>query len=176
MDFEQHGSPFREYPWPLEKLRGVLRYLRFQKIRIRAPRQFKHGTNINFARNADIRAPHFLELGDYVSFGKNFTCEVDLRVGSHVLISSNVSIIGRDHPFDDPRISVYNARRVDDSVVEIGNNVLIGFGTIIVGSARVHDGCIVGAGSVIVRDLPPNTVCAGIPAKPIRARYRDDQS
>jgi acetyltransferase-like isoleucine patch superfamily enzyme len=120
-----------------------------------------------------VRSPHYFELGDHVSIGKNFTCEVDIRVGSHVLISSNVSIIGNDHPYNDRSITVYNAPRLDDSSVEIGSDVLIGFGTIIVGTVSVGDGCIVGAGSVVVRDLPPYTICAGVPAKPLKPRYQD---
>jgi acetyltransferase-like isoleucine patch superfamily enzyme len=120
-----------------------------------------------------VRSPHYFELGNHVSIGKNFTCEVDTRVGSHVLISSNVSIIGNDHPFNDRSITVYDAPRLDDSSVEIGSDVLIGFGTIIVGTVSVGDGCIIGAGSVVVRDLPPYMICAGVPAKPLRPRYQD---
>jgi acetyltransferase-like isoleucine patch superfamily enzyme len=134
---------------------------------------FSHGRAISMARGVDIRSPHYFELGDHVSIGKNFTCEADTRVGSHVLISSNVSIIGNDHPFADRSITVYDSPRLDDSSIEIGSDVLIGFGTIIVGTVHIGDGCIVGAGSVVVRDLPPYTICAGVPAKPLKPRYPD---
>jgi acetyltransferase-like isoleucine patch superfamily enzyme len=135
------------------------------------PARFVYGDFISLAGGADIRAPHFVELGHHISIGKNFTCEADMRVGNYVLISSNVSVIGRDHPFDDAATNVYDATRIDDSLVEIGDDVLIGYGTILVGSLKIGDGCIVGAGSVVVRDLPPFTVCAGVPAKPIKPRY-----
>jgi acetyltransferase-like isoleucine patch superfamily enzyme len=167
----RQNGPFRSYPWPLNRLRDTLRLLRLQRTKLRMSARFVHGDSISFAGGADIRSPHFVELGHHISIGKNFTCEVDMRVGNYVLISSNVSLIGHDHPFDDPSITVYDATRVDDSVVEIGNDVLIGFGTIVVGSLKIGDGCIVGAGSVVVRDLPPFTICAGVPAKPIKPRY-----
>ncbi|MDO0972824.1 acyltransferase [Mycolicibacterium frederiksbergense] len=128
---------------------------------------------MSFAQNADVRAPHFVKLGHHVSFGKNFTCEANLKVGNYVLISSNVSIVGRDHPFEDPTVTVYEQARRDDSVVELGDDILIGFGSVIVGSVSISDGCIVGAGSVVVHDLPPYTVCAGVPARPIRPRFPD---
>jgi acetyltransferase-like isoleucine patch superfamily enzyme len=147
--------------------------LRLQRVKARAPARFAHGQDISIAKNADIRAPHAFVLGDHVSIGKNFTCEVDLHVGDHVLISSNVSIVGRDHPFEDRSVTVFEATRVDDCSVDIGSDVLIGFGSIIVGTVTIADGCIVGAGSVVVHDLPAFTVCAGVPAKPIRPRYRD---
>jgi acetyltransferase-like isoleucine patch superfamily enzyme len=132
---------------------------------------FVYQEPVSLAGGADIRSPHFAELGHHLSIGKNFTCEVDVRVGNHVLISSNVSFIGRDHPFDDPATTVYEAARTNDSLVEVGSDVLIGFGTIVVGSVKIGDGCIIGAGSVVVRDLPPYTICAGVPAKPIKPRF-----
>lgn len=135
--------------------------------------RLKHGEAISFARGADVRSPHYFELGHHVSIGKNFTCEVDTRIGNWVLISSNVSIIGNDHPFEDRCQTVYQANRSDDSTVEIGSDVLIGFGSIVVGSVRIGDGCIVGAGSVVVGDLPPYTVCAGVPARPLRPRFKE---
>jgi acetyltransferase-like isoleucine patch superfamily enzyme len=170
----QHGGPFRTYPAALEYARDALRFIRLQRARCRGPARFTYGNAISFARGADVRSPRYFELGDHVSIGKNFTCEVDIRVGSRVLISSNVSIIGNDHPFNDRSLSVYDAPRLDDSSVEIGSDVLIGFGTIIVGSVNIGNGCIVGAGSVVVRDLPEYMVCVGVPAKPLRPRYGDD--
>lgn len=164
-------GPFRPYPWPLERARNTLRFARLQRVRVKMRSRLEHGEFVSLARGADIRSPHFAKLGHHVSIGKNFTCEVDLRVGDFVLISSNVSIIGRDHPFDDPSVTVYEAARLDTSVVEVGSDVLIGFGSILVGTVRIGDGCIVGAGSVVTRDLPPFTVCAGVPAKPIKPRY-----
>jgi acetyltransferase-like isoleucine patch superfamily enzyme len=142
--------------------------------RWRGPARFTYGNAISLARGTDVRSPHYFELGHHVSIGKNFTCEVDTRIGSKVLISSNVSIIGNHHPFTDRLLTVYDAPRRDDCSVEIGSDVLIGFGTTIVGSVTIGDGCIVGAGSVVVRNLPPYTVCAGIPAKPLKPRYEDD--
>jgi len=85
-----------------------------------------------------------------------------------------VSIIGRDHGFDDPTVTIYEGLKNKDSFVEIGSDVFIGFGSIIVGTSRIGDGCIVGAGSVVVKDLPAFTLCAGVPAKAIRPRYPDD--
>lgn len=167
----QTTGPFRHYPWPLEQVRAVARYLRLLRVRIKGPKKFKYGGQVSLAGGADIRAPHFVEFGSRVSIGKNFTCEVDLRVGDDVLISSNVACIGRDHPFDNPSVSVYSADRLDNSFIKIGTDVLIGFGTIVIGSVQIGDGCIVGAGSVVVNDLPPYTVCVGVPAKPLRARY-----
>ena len=169
----QHQGPFRTYPRALEYVRNTLRFVRLRRVKLRGPARFTYGIAISLARGADVRSPHYFELGHHVSIGKNFTCEADTRIGNRVLISSNVSIIGNDHPFTDRSVTVYDAPRRDDSSVRIGSDVLIGYGTIIVGSVSVGDGCIVGAGSVVVRDLPGYTICAGVPARPLRPRFQD---
>ena len=169
------AGPFRDYPRPLEHARAALRYVRLRRARLRGPRSFTYGEAVSLAKGVDVRSPHYFELGNHVSIGKNFTCEVDTRVGDKVLISSNVSIIGNDHPFRDRSLTVYDAPRSDDSSVEIGSDVLIGFGSIIVGTVRIGDGCIVGAGSVVIHDLPEYTICAGVPAKPLKPRFETGQ-
>ena len=168
----QAASPFRPRPWPIAVARRLLHRWRLAKIRFSMRTRLRHGDPIFIAKNVDVRAPHFFELGSFVSFGKNFTCEADLRVGSYVLISSNVSVVGKDHPFDDPSMTVFTQQRTDDSVVDIGSDVLIGFGSVIIGSVSIGNGCIVGAGSVVTRDLPPYTICAGVPARVIRHRFK----
>ncbi len=166
-----HDAPFRQRSWPLRWVRLLVHRLRISRMKGRGGFHFATGPHLAVARGADVRPPHYLELGHHVSIGKNFTCEADLRVGNYVLISSNVSIIGKDHPFDDPTKTVYTQPRVDHSPVTIGSDVLLGYGTIVVGPVTIGDGCIIGAGAVVTRDLPPYTICMGVPAKPIRPRY-----
>ncbi|HJM40153.1 MAG TPA: gamma carbonic anhydrase family protein [Planctomycetota bacterium] len=54
--------------------------------------------------------------------------------------------------------------------VKVGNGVLIGMGATILGGAKIGDGCVVAAGALVRQnaDIPPNTMVAGVPAKPIR--------
>ena len=51
--------------------------------------------------------------------------------------------------------------------VEIGNNVFIGAGAIVLPNVKIGDNVIVGAGSVVTKNLPDNSVCGGIPCKKI---------
>jgi serine O-acetyltransferase len=52
----------------------------------------------------------------------------------------------------------------------IGNRVDIGVGSCVLGAVTVGDDCVIGANSVVVRDLPPRCIAAGIPARVVRAR------
>ena len=172
-EMTDHDAPFRQRSWLQRWVRVLVHRLRIWRVAGQGRFHFAAGPHLAIARGADVRPPHYVELGHHVSIGKNFTCEADLRVGNYVLISSNVSIIGKDHPFDDPTKTVYTQPRVDHSPVTIGSDVLLGFGTIVVGPVTIGDGCIIGAGAVVTRDLPPYTICMGVPAKPIRPRYQE---
>ncbi len=59
--------------------------------------------------------------------------------------------------------------------IAIGNNVFIGYGSVILPGVTVGDNSVIGAGSVVTKDVPSNTVVAGIPAKPIKniADYKE---
>jgi phosphonate metabolism protein (transferase hexapeptide repeat family) len=60
------------------------------------------------------------------------------------------------------------------SPVAIGHDVWIGHGAIVLPGVTIGDGAVVGAGAVVSRDVAPYTIVAGVPAKPIRARFPAD--
>ena len=57
--------------------------------------------------------------------------------------------------------------------VVVGNDVWIGYGATVLGGVRIGDGAVVGAGSVVARDVPPYTIVAGNPAREIKRRFDD---
>lgn len=59
--------------------------------------------------------------------------------------------------------------------VEIGNDVWIGAGATIINGCKIGDGAIVAAGAVVTKDVPPYTIVGGVPAKPIRTRFTEEQ-
>ncbi len=58
--------------------------------------------------------------------------------------------------------------------ITIGNDVWLGFRSTVVSGVTIGDGCIVAAGSLVTKDLPPYTICAGVPARPLRARFEPE--
>ena len=87
-----------------------------------------------------------------------------LRIGDCVSISPDVQIITAQHDMDDPGFAnVFGAITIEDYV-------WIGTRAIILPGCTLGRGCVVGAGSVVTRDVPPWTFVAGVPARPIRQR------
>jgi acetyltransferase-like isoleucine patch superfamily enzyme len=167
------GRPIRSL---LKPARALLRASRIIKHKLLLGRKLQLGSNVIFGKRAVLHPPDFMRLGDNVHFANFFLTEVNLEVGSDVLFSTRVACIGNDHAFDDPMKTIISNGRLPAGTIVLEGDNLIGFGTIIVGNVRIGRGCIVGAGSVVTRDLPPYTVCAGIPAKPIRPRFGDAKS
>ena len=56
----------------------------------------------------------------------------------------------------------------------IGNDVWIGYEALIMSGVTIGDGAIIGARAVVTKDVPPYTIVAGVPAKPIRRRFNDE--
>lgn len=161
--------PIPKWQFPI---RILVRHYRAVYIKLRYPSKVSLGKNVNFGRYTEIRSPNFACFDDNINIGPWFLTESNLKIGSDVLISSKVSFVGNDHAFDDDSKTVYFQGRKPPSTAILEGDNLIGFGSIIVGNVTVGKGCIVGAGSVVTKSLPPYTVCAGVPAKVIRSRYK----
>ena len=58
--------------------------------------------------------------------------------------------------------------------VTVGNDVWIGERVLIMGGVTIGDGAVIGAGAIVTKDVPPYTIVAGVPAKPIRKRFPED--
>ena len=94
-------------------------------------------------------------------------------IGDDVMISASVAFIGNDHAFDNPHETIQSQGHLPQATVRLRGNNLIGYGTIILGNVTIGRGTIVGAGSLVTKDLPPGVVCVGRPARPVKSRYRE---
>ena len=119
-----------------------------------------------------IRAPIFVDYGYNIFVGDgvflNYGCVLldvcPIRIGDGTQIGPGVQVYAADHPRDaEGRASGLEMGRP----VTIGGNVWIGGHAIILPGVTVGDDAIVGAGSVVTRDVAPGTSVAGNPARPI---------
>ena len=125
------------------------------------------------SHNVYIR-PGCLTVGDYVFVGSNSHISCTTTLGNFVMIASFVSIVGGDHQFQIPGIpSIFSGRDVIRPVV-LEDDVWIGQGCIVLHGTRIGEGSIIGAGSLVTRDIPAYSVAFGSPARVVRPRFQDE--
>jgi acetyltransferase-like isoleucine patch superfamily enzyme len=108
-----------------------------------------------------------------------------LSIGKYCSIADQVTIILSNHRTDLtttypffalqsiwPEAKVVGPDRVQSGFTEIGSDIWIGFGATILPHVKIGHGAIIGARSVVTRDVPPYAVVAGSPARVIRMRYK----
>jgi acetyltransferase-like isoleucine patch superfamily enzyme len=120
---------------------------------------------------AEPGGPHAkLTIGDYTSiwYGTVVSARHEIFIGNQCAISWNCTIIDNDmHEIIYPDEPV--SRQSGDDAVRIGNHVWIGAQAIVLKGVTIGENSIVAAGAIVTKDVPPYTLVAGAPAKPIRA-------
>lgn len=130
----------------MEKLFG-----RVTKAWIEPPFNCCYGTNITIGD------------GSYINFNCNFVDDGKITIGEKVMFGPAVTIATVGHPIN-PKMRDY---MYTDSV-KIEDNVWIGAGVTICPGVTIGENSVIGAGSVVIHDIPDNSVAAGNPCKVIR--------
>ncbi len=125
------------------------------------------------AQNAVVNPPFFCDYGTHISIGKNFfanyNCTIidvaKVTIGDNCQFAPNVSIYTAGHPLH-PEIR--NTLYEYGIHVTIGNNVWIGGNSVVLPGVNIGDNCVIGAGSVVTKDIPPWSLTAGNPCHVIR--------
>ncbi len=145
---------------------------------------FSHikGELLTFGHGGKILIGSYCYVGEYTRIWS----AKQIQIGDRVLISHNVNIFDNStHPlraslrhqqFKDI-ISKGHPRNIDlnEKPIIIHDDVLISCMSIILSGVTIGEGAIVGAGSVVTRDVPPWTIVAGNPAKVIRQLSEDER-
>ena len=108
-----------------------------------------------------------LRIGDNTSVGIQgyYDLAAPIHIGNHVNIGPQIMLITGTHHFGP---SEYRSGALKSSPIHIGDGVWIGARVTILPGVTVGPGAIIGAGALVNRDVPANTVVAGVPAKPIQ--------
>jgi acetyltransferase-like isoleucine patch superfamily enzyme len=136
------------------------------------------GPGFRFGQDSFVWAPRKLTIGKNVSLGSRVRIEVDGCIGDAVLIASSVGIVGRDdHQITEIGVPIRDAKWVGrfptdlSRPVTIGSDVWIGYGATVLSGVTIGDSSVIGAGAVVTRDIPPNSIAVGNPARVVSMRF-----
>ncbi|NYD41385.1 sugar O-acetyltransferase [Nocardioides panaciterrulae] len=126
-----------------------------------------------FGEHSHVRAPFHCDYGyqtsigarTFVNFGLVCLDVARVRIGDDVQIGPNVQLLTPTHPVE---AGLRREKWEAAAPITIGDNVWLGGGVIVCPGVTIGANTVVGAGSVVVRDLPANVVAVGNPAKVIR--------
>lgn len=116
-----------------------------------------------------------LDIGNNTLFSSNVNINAgvgNIKIGSNIMVAANSYIINGDHNYSD-ELSVRNSNHVTKDIL-IEDNVWIGANCLILKGVTIGEGAIIGAGSVVIKDIPPYSVCVGSPCKFIKNRFKGD--
>jgi len=116
--------------------------------------------------------PPTLRIGRNVNIEQNvhIVCHHRVIIGNDVSITANCSIVDTTHPSDNIPVGAKRGAMIvdDESSVEIGDGTFLGIGCVVLPNVRIGVGCVIGANSVVTRDIPDYSVAAGAPARVLR--------
>ena len=136
------------------------------------------GDNFSLGQHAIIECTGVLRnIGESLTIGNNVGinhyCYIGVRgkitIGDNVIFGPRVSVFSENHNFNRSDIPIKDQGETRKDTV-IGNNVWIGASAVILSGIKIGDGAIIAAGSVVNKDVPSNTIVAGVPAKMIKKR------
>lgn len=132
------------------------------------------------SENAFINPPFHCDYGFHIEVGKNFyanyNCTIldvaKVRIGNNCQLAPNVAIYTAGHPIHPvSRNSMYEY----GIEVTIGDNVWIGGNTVVLPGVHIGSNTVIGAGSVVTKDIPDWVIAAGNPCRVIRKITEEDK-
>ena len=152
---------------------SMCEYNKLKPSQVKERRDFLAGIFGKIGEKCNILPPFRCDYGFHIEVGENFFANYNfivldgnyVRIGDNVWIAPNVGIYAAGHPLD-----------VEDRIageeyafpVTIEDNVWIGGSVSIIGGVTIGRNSVVAAGSVVIRDVPPDTLVAGNPARVVR--------
>jgi acetyltransferase-like isoleucine patch superfamily enzyme len=158
-------------PRAWSQLLRLVHYYNYSHVTQR--RRVRLGLGVRLAPNVSFRNGERIEIGAHSHVGARCSLWAGdstgrIVLGEYALLAPEVFITASDYQFE-PGTPVMDQQR-DERDVIIGRDVWLGAKVIVVAGVHIDDGCIVGAGSVVTRSLPPNSIAVGNPARVVAQR------
>ncbi|MDD2974741.1 MAG: acyltransferase [Aliarcobacter cryaerophilus] len=113
-----------------------------------------------------------IEIGNNCYIGKRnfFNSSAKITLKDYFMSGINCSLLGSDHLIDEPLKPYIHTGTTNDTSIYIGTNVWFGANVTVIGDVKIGHGSIIGANSLVLKDIPPFSIAVGNPAKVIK-RY-----
>ncbi|WP_320824241.1 sugar O-acetyltransferase [Reinekea sp.] len=108
----------------------------------------------------------------YANFNLTLVDDTHIYIGDHVMFGPNVTLATAGHPIEPEhrkKVAQFNVP------IRIGNNVWIGAHTVVLPGITIGDNAVIGAGSIVTRDIPANVVAVGNPCRVLRSIGEHDR-
>jgi len=159
--------------WYLRKAQLGTRVRVWGKLVVKADGTMIIGDRVRIASDiatTELAAVHgaTLEIGEgtFINHGCSIAALESIRIGPGCSIGSHVVMMDNDFHSIDPALrDVLPPSRP----IVLEANVWLGVRVIVLRGVRIGEGSVIGAGSVVTRDIPPRTLAGGNPARPIRS-------
>ena len=106
-------------------------------------------------------------IGDHTRIGLHNTIIGPVSIGKHVNLAQGITVTALNHNFKDSDKRI-DEQGVSTNPVTIGNDIWIGANAVILPGVTIGDHSVVAAGAVVTKDVPPQSLVAGVPAKVIK--------
>jgi acetyltransferase-like isoleucine patch superfamily enzyme len=175
----------------LWRLMWVINLLKWRLVGLRPAGTLVRGDFPRIGRGAELRCPKRVHLGrkvmlypqcrlkalaGHIAIGDCSTvgeytiisARGSVEIGRNVMIAASCHITDAGHNYD--RDGLVQEQGHTTAPIAIGDDVWLGAGVKVLPGVQIGDGAVVGAGAVVTRDVAPNTVVAGVPARVIAER------
>lgn len=126
------------------------------------------GKHINIEHGAEFSS--MCCIGDYSGIGIHCTIEGPVVLGKNVMMGPWCNFYTRNHISDRTDTPMQLQGLSVPKPITVGNDVWFGSNVIVLPGVTIGDGCIIGAGAVVTKNIPEYSVAVGVPAKIVKSR------
>jgi acetyltransferase-like isoleucine patch superfamily enzyme len=148
--------------WPVHG--NVLQALREGRLQIGAGALLEPDVWITAPGKARVR----IGAGTFLNLGVMIAAEELVEIGDHCMLANGCFITDSSHRYDDPEKPVPWQGFTSKGPTRLGDNVWLGANVVVTSGVSIGERCVIGANSVVTRDVEPFSVAAGVPARVLR--------
>ena len=135
------------------------------------------GKSVKIGANVFFLNPQLVTIGDNVFIGdnSNISGNIEIKIGNSVMFGPEVMIRGGDHNFSTVGSHMRFVKQGGvNKPINIEDDVWVGARAIILKGVTIREGAVIGAGSIVTRDVVPYSINIGSPSKAIKCRFSSE--